>query len=53
MKTLKPFSQRTPEEIYLEYLNDWLTIDAMAENYGMEPERLGQIIASVRYAKTI
>jgi hypothetical protein len=36
MKTLKPFSQRTPEEIYLEYLNDWLTIDAMAENYGIE-----------------
>jgi hypothetical protein len=53
MNTLKPFSQRTPEEIYLEYLNDWLTIDAMADNYGIEPEKLGQIIASVRYAETI
>ena len=53
MNTLKPFSQRSPEEIYLEYLNDWLTIDAMADNYGIEPEKLGQIIASVRYAETI
>jgi hypothetical protein len=53
MNTLTPFSQRTPDEIYLEYLNDWLTIDAMADYYGIEPERLGQIIASVRYAETI
>jgi hypothetical protein len=53
MNALTPFSQRTPDEIYLEYLNDWLTIDAMAEYYGIEPERLGQIIASIRYAETI
>ncbi len=49
MNTLTPFSKRTAEDIYLEYVNDWLTIDAMAENYGMSPEKLGQIIASVKY----
>ena len=51
MKTLTPFSKRTAEDIYLEYVNDWLTIDAMAENYAIEPEKLSQIIASVKYAK--
>jgi hypothetical protein len=53
MKTLTPFSKRTAEDIYLEYVNDWLTINAMAENYGMNPEKLGQIIASVRYAQEL
>ena len=53
MKTLTPFSKRTAEDIYLEYVNDWLTIDAMAENYGIEPEKLGQLLASVKYAETI
>ena len=33
MNTLTPMSKRTAEDIYLEYVNDWLTIDAMAENY--------------------
>ena len=51
MKTLTPFSERTAESIYLEYVNDWLTIDKMAEYYQIEPEKLSQIIASVRYAK--
>jgi hypothetical protein len=51
MKTLTPFSERTAESIYLEYVNDWLTIDKMADNYQIEPEKLSQIIASVRYAK--
>ena len=49
--TLIPINKRTAEDIYLEYVNDWLTIDAMAENYQIEPEKLGQIIASVRYAE--
>ena len=31
---MKAFSKRTKSEIYLEYVNDWLTIEAMAENYG-------------------
>lgn len=51
MNTLTPMSKRTAEDIYLEYVNDWLTIDAMAENYGMNPEKLGQIIATIRYAQ--
>jgi hypothetical protein len=53
MKTLTPFNRRTAEDIYLEYVNNWLTIDAMAENYGIEPEKLGQLLASVKYAETI
>ena len=51
METLSPFSKRTAEDIYLEYVNDWLTIDSMAENYGIDPERLSQILASVKYAE--
>ena len=42
-------NQRTIEEIYLEYVNDWLTIDAMAENYGIEPQKLAELITSVKY----
>lgn len=53
MNALTPFSKRTVEDIYLEYVNDWLTIDAMAENYGIEPEKLGQILASVKYAEEV
>ena len=30
---IKPFSKKTDEEIYLEYVNDWLTVRAMADNY--------------------
>jgi len=46
-----PMSQRTAEDIYLEYVNDWLTIDAMAENYGIEPEKLGSLLASIMYVR--
>jgi hypothetical protein len=53
METLSTLIKRTAEDIYLEYVNDWLTIDAMAENYGIEPEKLGQILASVKYAEEI
>jgi len=51
METLSQIFQRTAEDVYFEYANDWLTIDAMADNYQIEPEKLGQIIASVKYAK--
>lgn len=37
---LTPFSERTAENIYLEWVNDWLTVDAMADNYGRKPEEL-------------
>jgi hypothetical protein len=30
---MKAFSKKTDEEIYLEWVNDWLTISAMAYNY--------------------
>jgi hypothetical protein len=53
MKTQTPFSKRTAEDIYLEYVNEWLTIDAMADNYQIKPEKLGQIIASVKYAEEL
>jgi len=41
---MKPFSKRTNEEIYLEWLNDWLTIKSMAENYNMHAQDLGNLI---------
>lgn len=31
----KFWGQKTKSEKYLEFVNDWLTIDAIAENYGM------------------
>ena len=49
MNTLTPMSKRTAEDIYLEYVNDWLSIDAMAENYGIEPQKLAELITSVKY----
>lgn len=44
-------NQRTIEEIYLEYVNDWLSIDSMAEYYGIEPEKLGSLLASIMYVR--
>jgi len=52
MKTkrdMEELNKRTAQDIYLEYVNDWLTIDAMAEHYGIEPQKLGLILASVKY----
>jgi len=41
---LTPFSKRTAESIYLEFLNDWLTIKTMADNYNMHAQDLGHLI---------
>ena len=41
---MKPFSQRTNAEIYLEWLNDWLTLGKMADNYGRTTEEMSKII---------
>lgn len=52
MKTkrdMEELNKRAAQDIYLEYVNDWLTIDAMAEHYGIEPQKLGLILASVKY----
>jgi predicted DNA-binding ArsR family transcriptional regulator len=46
---MEDFSKRTAKDIYLEYVNDWLTIDAMAEHYGIEPQQLGLLLSMVKY----
>jgi len=37
-------SKRTAESVYLEYLNDWLTVSRMAENYGRTEKQMNAII---------
>jgi len=44
MEKLIPLSQRTAQDVYLEYVNDWLTIKAIAENYNMEEEAMLSLI---------
>jgi hypothetical protein len=41
---MKPFSKKTNEEIYLDWLNDWLSIERMADNYGISAKELEKII---------
>lgn len=41
---ITPFSKRTNANIYLEYVNDWLTVKAMAENYGRSEKAMLDII---------
>ena len=41
---MKSFSTRTKADIYLEWVNYWLTVDAMADNYGRSTGELEQII---------
>lgn len=43
-KHTKRFGQKTLAEKYLEWVNDWLTVDAMADNYGMTKEQMLDII---------
>jgi len=38
------FSKRTAQDIYLEYVNDWLTVAAMADNYGRTVQEMSAII---------
>lgn len=51
-ETPQPFSKRTPEDIYLEYVNDWLTIERMADNYGRTEEEMKAIIDKGRQENT-
>lgn len=44
MEKLIPFSKRTAASIYLEFINDWLTIKAIAENYNMEEDAMLTLI---------
>lgn len=41
---MKAFSKKTNEEIYLEWLNDFITVSAMADNYCMQPKKLEKLI---------
>lgn len=41
---MKPFSKKTNEEIYLEWFNEYLTIQGMADNYAMPLGELEKII---------
>lgn len=41
---MKYFGQKTNAEKYLEYINEWLTIEKMADNYGLTQEKLIDII---------
>lgn len=43
-----PFSKRTVSDIYLEYINDWLTVSAMADNYGRTEQEMNEIINNGR-----
>ena len=46
----RPISTRTPESIYLEYFNDWLTVSRMAEYYSISEAKLNHIINAGRKA---
>lgn len=39
-----PYNLRTFESVYLEYLNDWLTVEKMADHYGCTTERMNYLI---------
>jgi hypothetical protein len=41
---MKPMSQKTAQEVYLEWLNDWLTVEAMADNYNIPVTKLNELI---------
>lgn len=46
----RPISTRTPESIYLEYFNDWLTVSRMAEYYSVSEAKLNHLINAGRKA---
>jgi hypothetical protein len=41
--------KKTNEEIYLEWLNDYLSTEKMAEDYGMNKKELEKIIDKGRH----
>jgi hypothetical protein len=52
MSKLKAFSKRTAESIYIEWVNEWLTIKSMADNYNMHAQDLGRILDKGRKENT-
>jgi len=47
----RPINARTPESIYLEYFNDWLTVSRMAEYYSISEAKLMNMISAGRKAQ--
>jgi len=45
---MKPLNELTPEQVYLIYFNDYLTVDKMAEHHEIEPADLDKIIRQGR-----
>jgi len=45
---MKPFSKKTNEEIYLEWLNDFISVERMAEFYNVERYEIEIIISKGR-----
>jgi predicted Ser/Thr protein kinase len=41
---MKHWGQKTKAEKYLEYVNDWLTIDAISDNYDMKIEDMKHLL---------
>jgi len=41
---MKALSRRSFSEIYLEYVNEWITVSAMAENYNRPVPVMAEII---------
>lgn len=37
-------SEKTNEDIYLEWLNDYITVGKMAEHYNISPKKLSDLI---------
>lgn len=43
-KIKKYWGQKTKAEKYLEYVNDWLTIEAISDNYGMTIAEMKELL---------
>jgi len=41
---MKAVNKKTNEQLYLEYFNDFLTIEYMASHYDIDPDDLSKII---------
>ena len=45
METItKYWGQKTKAEKYLEFVNDWITIEAISDNYGLKIEGMQQLL---------
>ena len=42
---MKAIDKKTKSELYLDYVNDWLTVEGMAEHYGITREKMLVILS--------